>query len=410
MTIWNWLNNKRLRDYPRLILIASGGVILFNLLLSKGWIGGLTGLLMWGDFIVYYAAGILYKNNIVQLYNPSVQESTQLNLIAPTIPPGVTLYSYPPNAALLHALLSYISLPIGLIFWCFISIYCVILAAKLMHRFMIPEKLARGGLSTFQLSIIIFSSFAFIEGFAAGQMHSITLLLMVAILIATIKEKWFLAGLLAAGLTYKPQFVIGFLIIWFVWKKFFAILTFILFSLIWNGVVLITKGVNPYLEYLNFINNMVYLPYVKEGFPTSILATPYSLISSIITFKYASLWNLIYYGIIFFLVVIFALQAYKVRKVPISNRNLILSMALLLPLLITPYALLHDLLLLFPIFILLTVDHEGDKRLLLFAVSVYIAMLILPLLGSSIKIALTGLIPTAVFIYMVQRSLWLLRA
>jgi hypothetical protein len=195
-----------------------------------------------------------------------------------------------------------------------------------------------------------------------------------------------------------------------VWKKYYAILTFILFSLIWNGIVLITKGLNPYLEYLNFIKNMVYLPYVKEGFPTSILATPYSLISSIITFKYSSLWNFIYYVFIFFLVVIFAFLAYKVRKIPISNRNLILSMALLLPLLITPYALLHDLLLLFPVFILLSIDHEGDKRLLLLAICVYIAMLILPMLGSNIKIALSGLIPTAVLIYWVQRSLRLLSA
>src|SRR4030043_590387 len=270
MTIWKWINNKRLRDYPRLILIGSCSVLLVNLLLHHGWIGGLTGILMWGDFLVYYAAGIIYKTNIAQLYNPAVQEFTQVNLIAPTIPPGVTLYSYPPNAALFHSILSYISLPVSLIIWCLISIYCVVLAAKLMRRHLIPEWLAQKGLSSFQLSIIIFSSFAFIEGFAAGQMHSITLLLMVGVLVATMKEKWFLAGLLAAGLTYKPQFVIGFLIVWLVWKKFYAILTFILFSLIWHGTVLITKGLNPYLDYINFVGNMVYLPYIKEGFPISI--------------------------------------------------------------------------------------------------------------------------------------------
>lgn len=60
-----------------------------------------------------------------------------------------------------------------------------------------PEKISLKGLTSFQLSIIIFSSFAFIEGFNAGQMHSIALLLIVALLIATLKEKWFLAGLFA---------------------------------------------------------------------------------------------------------------------------------------------------------------------------------------------------------------------
>jgi hypothetical protein len=134
---------------------------------------------MWGDFIDYYSAGLLYKTNIAQLYNPTIQESSQRSLIAPSIPPGVSFYSYPPNSAQLNTLFSYVSLPISLILWCFISVYCVILTVKLMHRFLIPEWLAQAGLTTFQLSIIIFSSFAFTEGFATGQMHSFILLLVV---------------------------------------------------------------------------------------------------------------------------------------------------------------------------------------------------------------------------------------
>ncbi len=410
MTIWKFLNSKRLRDYPRLILIASGGVIIFNIILRNGWIGGLTGILMWGDFIDYYAAGILYRTNIAQLYNPAIQESTQLKLIAPTVPPGVTFYSYPPNAAFLHSVLQYISLPISILILCFISLFCVVVAAKLMHQYLVPEWLDQGGLSYFQLSILIFSSFAYIEGFTAGQMHSITLLLMVGILIATMKEKWFLAGLLAAGLTYKPQFVIGFLIIWLVWKKYYAILSFILFSLIWNGIVLITKGINPYLDYVNFTKNMIYLPNVKEGFPNAILSTTYSLIASMIPIKYTSIWTAIYFGIILIFIILFGLLAYKVRKQSISNHNVILAMAMLFPLLITPYALLHDILLLFPVMILLAVDHQGDKRLLLLAIGVYLAMLIIPMLSFASKIALTGIIPTIVFIYCSQRSVKLLRA
>ena len=409
MTIWNWLNHKRLRDYPRLVLIASGIVILLNVLLSHGWIGGLTGILMFGDFVDYYSAGILYKTNIAQLYNPAVQESSQLRIISPTIPPGVTFYSYPPNAALFHAIFSYLSLPICVFFWCLLSIYCVILAAKLMHRFLVPEKLAQEGLSPFQISIIIFSSFAFTEGFAAGQMHSITLLLMVAVLIATIKEKWVLAGVLAAGLTFKPQFALGFLLLWLIWKKFSALFTFILFSSLWNGIVLATKGINPYLDYINLLKDMIYLPSVKEGFPNAILSTPYTLIASMIPIKYASSWNLIYLGIIILFMVIFVWLAYKTRKLSHSKQNILLSMTMILPLLITPYTLLHDLLVLFPVMILMSKDHEQDKGLLLTGIGVYMAMLVLPLLSYSLKIALTGLIPLAVFIFIVQRSFSALR-
>jgi hypothetical protein len=62
-------------------------------------------------------------------------------------------------------------------------------------------------------------------------MYAITLLLMKGILVAIIKEKWFHAGLLAAGLTYKPKFEVGFLLFLLEWKKFYPILVFILFSL-----------------------------------------------------------------------------------------------------------------------------------------------------------------------------------
>ncbi len=409
MTLWKWLNSKRLRDYPRLILFASSSVILLNVLLRHGWIGGLTGILLWGDYICYYAAAILYKNNISQLYNSTIQQNTQFGLIAPTIPPGVTLYSYPPNAALLHSVITYIPLTIGLILWCVISIYCVFLAAQLMYRFLIPDYLAQKGLTTIQLSVIIFSSFAFIEGFNAGQMHSITLLLMVAVLIATMKEKWFLAGLLAAGLIYKPQFVIGFLLIWFVWKKYYAVLVFILFSLIWNGIVLITKGITPYLDFTVFIKYAVYLPYIKEGIPHSILSTPYTFIASFIPFRYASLWNLIYYAIIIVVTTLFGFLAFKVRKFPISRQSILLSMAILFPLIIAPYALLHDLLVLFPVIILLTRDYHSDRRLLLIAVIIYLSMLILPMISYVTKIAFIGLIPALLFVYIFQQSFKLLK-
>lgn len=405
--IWKWLNHKRLRDYPRLVLIASGSVMIINILLSHGWIGGLTGLLMWGDFIDYYSAGILYKTNIAQLYNPTVQEFTERSLIAPSNPPGVSFYSYPPHSAQLNTIFSSVSLPISLMLWCFISIYCVILAAKFMHRFLIPEWLAQAGLSSLQLSIIIFSSFAFTEGFATGQMHTFILLLVVALLYATMKEKWFIAGLLAAILAYKPQLVIGFLLLWLVWKKFYPILVFVLFSCIWQGTVLITKGINPYIDYFSFIKNITYLPYVKEGFPLGIQSTPYTLIASLLPIKAASIWNLIFFAIVMIIIVMFGFLAYRFQKFPIAKHN-ILAMTILLPLIVTPYAILHDLLLLFPVMILLAIGQEGDKRLLLISIILYTALLLLPLLSIPFKIALTGLIPTALFIYIVQRSIRLL--
>jgi hypothetical protein len=39
---------------------------------QKGRIGGLLHLLMWGDFVVYYVYGLLYKTDIAHLYDPGV--------------------------------------------------------------------------------------------------------------------------------------------------------------------------------------------------------------------------------------------------------------------------------------------------------------------------------------------------
>jgi len=121
--MWKWLNQKRIRDYPRLAFIASYTVLLLNFLLRHGWIGGLTNYLMWGDFIIYYAAGILYINNIQHLYVFKIQEITQLSLIGSTKPIGLSFYSYPPNAALLHSAFTYIPLPLAIILWCILRTY-----------------------------------------------------------------------------------------------------------------------------------------------------------------------------------------------------------------------------------------------------------------------------------------------
>jgi hypothetical protein len=85
-------------------------------------------------------------------------------------------------------------------------------------------------------------------------------------------------------------------------------------------------------------------------------------------------------------------------------------MTMLFPLFFTPYALLHDVLLVCPILLLLSINHQGDKRLLLLAIGIYVAMLVLPLLGFAIKVALVGVIPILLFILIVQRTVILFRA
>ena len=409
MMKWSWLNPKRLRDYPRLVLITCSAVLLLNFLLRHGWIGGLTNYLLWGDFIIYYAAGQLYINDIPHLYDYKTQETVQLSLIGSSKPIGLSFYSYPPNAAFLHSTFTYIPLPVAIALWCLLSITCVILAAWLMKRYLILDWMIDKGISTLQLSILIMSSFAFIEGFEKGQSQSLTLILIVAILITTQREKWLLSGFLAALSIFKPQFVIGFLILWIIWGKYKAILSFIFFSSIWNGIVLITKGIGPYLAFLDFSNQMIYLPYSTAGFPNSIMATPFTLIATVIPMNYAPVWNKLFIIIAIILVILFAALVFLTRKKPMANQNIILAMALLLPLIAFPYALLHDLLILAPVLVLLAAPQEQGNKIKYLTVGVYIGMLVLPLLGFVFNIALTAFIPIILYIYCVQQSIRLLR-
>ena len=221
--------------------------------------------------------------------------------------------------------------------------------------------------------------------------------------IATMNEKWFLAGFLAAILTYKPQLVIGFILLWVIWKKFYPILIFILFSLAWQLSVIITKGINPYLEYLSLTKNLLYLPYIKEGFPIAIQSTPYALIASVISINFAPLWNYIYLIIIVLLTAFFGFLVYKNQKSPNANKNIILALAILLPLVISPYSLLHDLLILIPVIILLVTKNSDDRDLSYLAIGVYLSLLIIPLLSYISQIALTGLIPLGIFIFIIKR-------
>ena len=78
------INSKRLRDYPRLFFIASWSVLIVNLLLHRGWIGGLTGIMIGGDFISNYSSGSLYLTDINLLYDPTAQLARQTSLIEPS--------------------------------------------------------------------------------------------------------------------------------------------------------------------------------------------------------------------------------------------------------------------------------------------------------------------------------------
>ncbi len=382
------LNEKRLRDYPRLMLIATWMVLAANLLLHQGWIGAF-GQVIAGDFIMFYSTGTIYRAQPDLIYDYQTQAATQQALVAPTKLPGYNPYMNPPYVAPLYALLTFTALHWSLILWTLLTIASVFLSAYLLFR-IFPDGRGIPGLTYAQLVIISLSFFPFIEGLQAGQNHWMALLLVSGIVFSMFKEKWYLAGSLAGLLLYKPQFALGFIIVWLVWRKFKALAAFAVVAAAWGGLFALFNGFNLYRTYLQLSQVFMNLPYMP-GFPNYLLVTFYGLVTSIFPQGAQQVVNIISQVILLLSAIGVAWLAYRLRNAARREQIPAIVAALIFPLLATPYALLHDMVILIPAYVLWAV-YAYSRRFVYTSVAVYLGVFFLTLLGALTKIAWVSLI------------------
>ncbi len=393
-----FLNQRRLRDYPRLMLLAGIAILAVNLLFHVGWKGAF-GQIIGIDYLLFYSTGLIFRDDPAKIYNFEAQHITQNNLISPTELPAVNPYFNPPYVALPHSWLTYVSFPNSLLIWSILSLIFIIFSIYLLLP-LLPSSIKWSGLTLSQLILVTFSFFPFIEGFQAGQNHTLTLLLVSLISILSISDRLYLAGIAAGLLLYKPQFVLGFLIIWLASRKFKAVFAFSVVGIIWIGTFLARNGISIFHDYLVVSSMLLKLPY-DEGFPTYLLVTPYGFLTSILP---ESFWILIYRAtqVIMILASAFiAREAYLSRNYNANKIIYLYGMAILFPLIATPYALLHDLLILIPFFIILSRIHKSDTFLLLI-IGTYTSGLILPLVGYLTNIAIPALITITITIFFLR--------
>jgi alpha-1,2-mannosyltransferase len=393
-----FINSKRLRDYPRLIFVTTWIIEAFNVIFRHGWLGGL-GQIIGSDFITLYGAGLVYRTDLGQLYGFSNQATVQQALIQPTPLPGLNPYISPPYVAAFYSLFSAISLPWALIIWTILTILFTMVAVHNLIQ-LLPEEL-KAKLGYWRLIIIVFSFFPFIEGFQVGQNHALTLLLATLIVTFTLSERWYLAGTMAGLMIYKPQMVLGLIILWIVWKKYKAITAFVMTALIWTGSIMILNGIDPYISYLNASRDFFLLPYI-EGFPGYLLVTIYGLLTSLFPINSLSMINIMSSFISVIIIIGFVWMTYKSKDLPILERTPVIALAFLLPIIATPYALLHDLVILIPVFVLWA-RYDNSRKLLFSVIVIYLGSLFLPLIAAVTKIAwvaclMLGLL-CAIFLY-----------
>jgi alpha-1,2-mannosyltransferase len=402
MSIWKWLNPKRLRDYPRLVFIASWVVLLLNVIFRQGWTGGLTGIMIGGDFISNYSGGVIYKTDISHLYDPEYQQLNQAELIAPYHSQGFAPFISPPYVGLAMSWIANLPLSFAFVAWEIINLCCVALSAYLISKYLLPSFVPRNDLPPYQLLILVLSTFACVDGFIAGQSHGIILLLCTGILLAMMKEKWVIAGVLGGVLIYKPQFVLGFVICWLIWRRFDAIISFVIFTLLWQIPIIVSNGLAPYLSYLQFTRMLLYLPYAKDSFPIAIMATPYAFLATLLPVSFAKAIQILLIFIGIGMAILVSWVAYRSKNLPVHKRVSSYALAIIFPLIIAPHTLIYDLLILVPVLVILVNYQERTQTLKLISIIFYLSLLIFPLVSFLLKVALPGLIPVAILVFVLM--------
>ena len=387
------INSKRLRDYPRLFFIAAWIIVVLNLIFRQGW-SGLLRQIIGSDFVTLYSAGLLQRIDPANLYNFIRQAEVQQALIQPTPLPGVNPFISPPYVAAVYSLFTYMSLPLAIIIWSLLSLVLTLIAVRILH-YLLPKTIMEK-LGFWQLSIIVLSFFPIIEGFQAGQNHTLTLLLVTTVILFNLSERWFLAGVMAGFMIYKPQFVLGFLIIWLVWRKSKALIGFVTVSVVEVGSYFIINGISPFLNYLKISQDLVLLPFIP-GFPGYLLLTPYGLLSTIFPMEALPVTRIVTVVITIVITIGLIWLAFRLRNEAIKDRIPALVLAILFPLVTTPYALLHDLIIIIPGLIIWA--RFSESRILLYTtIVVYLGGLFLTLLSLMTKLALTSFIPVGLII------------
>lgn len=384
----SWINQKRLINYPRLMLITVWLILALNILFRDGWLGGF-GQMIGGDFVVLYSAGLLYRENPSSLYDYNLQALSQQALISPTTLPGLNPFISPPYVAYAYSLLTFIPLPWAFILWTIAMIASALLSSYLLVK-IVPDEIKIKGLSWAYLSIVILSFFPFIESLQAGQNSGLTLLLLSCALYCWVKEKYFLAGIFAGLMIYKPQFILGILILWVIWKNIKSLVGFAIVALSWVGSFYLLNGFEQYRAYLELTPTLLNLPYF-EGFPAYILVTLYGFLSTIFPQSAQSYTYGLSQIVLFGSMIALALYAIRIRHEPFIEKTPVVVVALILPLLATPYALLHDLVILIPALVILARYH-ASRGLLYMAIITYFGTFFLTFFSAFSHVALNALL------------------
>jgi hypothetical protein len=389
-------NEKRLKNYPRLIFVGVWIAIGLNLILHRGWSGGFGGVIG-VDFISNYASGLQYRFDVKNLYSLQAQYEFQQRIYQQKEYIGqYSIFPSPPYVAFINSFSSLLPFGYAFAIWTFLSIISGLISLYLIEKYLIPTILRRH-LTFSQLFILVFGFPPMVFGLMFGQNHLITILLITGILILSIKERWLLVGILLGLLIYKPHLVIGFLIVFLLRRRLKALAGFSLITIVWAGAVVMQHGIAPYLKYFEFTGELLNIPNQTSMLDTTVFALLVSVSHGMVE---DFIHSILPYWIFAFSVLLGTIVTTPRVK---TSRVTEYILAILFPFIVSPHILIYDILPLLFVIVLWAKDNPSPK-LVDISVYTYLSILVLVVLAKLIEISLIGCIP--IFLcYLVLRNL-----
>lgn len=196
-----FLNQWRLRTYPRLLFVALYVPLLITMLVGSG-ASAVTGRLG-GDFPAFYGAGtVVNESGFDDIYDLDRLTEAQVGLFGDA-PPELLPFFYPPFVAHLDSFLAL--LPYRGAYAVHTGVMVAAVAGSILLLRQLLGRVQDWSVEAFALAATFYPLYRSIGG---GQNSALTLLLIVGGYRAQAADRPVLAGALAGLLLYKPQFAL----------------------------------------------------------------------------------------------------------------------------------------------------------------------------------------------------------
>jgi glycosyl transferase family 87 len=338
-TVASWITPRRLRTHGIILALCLWSVYIWNIatpgLLDRS--GNLKGT----DFLHFYTLGSLaLAHRGADLYSMQAQSE----LAAQRVPAAAGiryLPLYPPQVSILFAPFARLSYPSALVLW--LSISALIYALCCYDVWRACPNLRNHG---FTVLILALAFPAFWHLIAWGQTSALALAFFVLAFFALRAQREFLAGLALGCLIFKPQLGLAAAIVFVITLRWKIIAGALLSAAAELSVAWLYYGPSPLREWIHVLLNVPHTLKLLEPKPyqTHCLRTFWSML-----IPWPSI-SLALYLISACLICVLTIACWRSRK-PLSLRY---SALLLATVLLAPHLTVYDLVILAPVFLLLS--------------------------------------------------------